>query len=132
MTIIRIAVAIIADFHGRMVVVRKRGTDAFMQPGGKIEPGESAKDALMRELYEELGVTVDAAHLKHLGPRSAPAAFEAGATVEAEVFHVTAELMLVPGAEIDELAWVSADNPELLPLAPLTRDCVLPLLATLS
>ena len=27
-------------------------------PGGKIEPGESAKDALARELHEELGVAI--------------------------------------------------------------------------
>jgi 8-oxo-dGTP diphosphatase len=29
-------------------------------PGGKIEPGESLKEALIRELAEELGIAVDA------------------------------------------------------------------------
>jgi len=35
-------------------------------PGGKIEPGESPEAALIRELREELGVTVAAEHLEPL------------------------------------------------------------------
>src|SRR4030095_347489 len=37
---IRIVAALIRDEAGRVLLVRKRGTAAFMQPGGKRDPGE--------------------------------------------------------------------------------------------
>jgi len=36
---IPIAAALVCRADGRMLLVRKRGAFAFMQPGGKIEPG---------------------------------------------------------------------------------------------
>ncbi|WP_246674460.1 MULTISPECIES: NUDIX domain-containing protein [unclassified Mesorhizobium] len=39
--------------------MRKRGTSAFTQPGGKIEPREAPLNALVRELREELGLAID-------------------------------------------------------------------------
>jgi 8-oxo-dGTP pyrophosphatase MutT (NUDIX family) len=37
---INIVAALIIDGAGRVLLVRKRGTDAFMQPGGKRDAGE--------------------------------------------------------------------------------------------
>lgn len=38
---IHIASALIVGPDGRTLLVRKRGTRAFQQPGGKIDPGEA-------------------------------------------------------------------------------------------
>src|SRR6478609_7813601 len=56
---IHVSAAVILDGDGRLLLVRKAGTTAFMQPGGKPEPGESASETLSRELAEELCLEVD-------------------------------------------------------------------------
>ena len=78
----------ITDAAGRVLVVRKHGTSVFMQPGGKPEPGESAAEALARELQEEVGLVVDPADLVPLGTFESDAANEAGHRVVAEAFRI--------------------------------------------
>jgi 8-oxo-dGTP pyrophosphatase MutT (NUDIX family) len=125
---IRIAAAILDRADGMTLLVRKRGTTVFMQPGGKIEEGEAPVLALCRELSEELGLSIDPAAPRYLGRYVAPAANEAGATVEAEIFRVEIAAKVAPAAEIEEIVWVDPRLPLALILAPLTRDHVLPLL----
>jgi len=80
---IRIAAAVLIDKDGQTLLVRKRGTQAFMQPGGKIDAGEQPVEALVRELHEELNLRIDPADAMYLGQFSAPAANEPGCTVQA-------------------------------------------------
>jgi 8-oxo-dGTP pyrophosphatase MutT (NUDIX family) len=124
--VIRIAAAVIVDERGRTLLVRKRGTEAFMQPGGKIGPGEPAPAALLRELREELGCDAEG-EIRPLGRFSAPAANEAETMVEAELFAVHLLGEIAPAAEIEEARWHDPAEPAPFPLAPLTRDHVLPL-----
>ncbi|MEB3900393.1 NUDIX domain-containing protein [Pseudomonas putida] len=124
---IRIAAALLIDPQGRTLLVRKRGTQAFMQPGGKIDAGESPQAALVRELHEELGLRLDSTQAVYLGQFSAPAANEPGFEVQAELFRVDSAEDVAPAAEIEEVVWLAADQAPDLELAPLTRDLILPL-----
>ncbi len=124
---IRIAAALIDNDAGRLLLVRKSGTKWFMQPGGKIEVGESALSALRRELKEEIGLQLTDEDARHLGRFAAPAANEPGHTVEAEIFHVRVQHLPKTRSEIEEAVWVTHIEAMSLPLAPLTRDHILPL-----
>lgn len=124
---IRIAAALIDDGDGRLLLVRKAGTRWSMQAGGKIEPGESARSALRRELREEIGLAVCDDQLHPLGRFTAAAANEAGCVVEAEIFHIRSRHRPGTSAEIAEAIWVGHAEAAALPLAPLTRDHILPL-----
>jgi 8-oxo-dGTP diphosphatase len=123
---IRIAAALIIDSAGRALLVRKRGTQAFMQAGGKIEPHESAVEALARELEEELGIRVAPDTPEYLGEFTAQAANETDHIVNAACFYLRADFAVSPTREIEEAVWVAPDGAD-LPLAPLTRDHLLPI-----
>ncbi|MEB0224172.1 NUDIX hydrolase [Pseudomonas sp. 10S4] len=124
--IIRIAAALLIGSDGRTLLVRKRDTEAFMQPGGQIEAHEQPAHALARELEEELGLVVDPAQATYLGQFSAPAANEPGFVVQAELFLLRIDSDVSPAAEIEEVRWIDPATDGNLTLAPLTRDVILP------
>ena len=105
-SIIRIAAALLLNANGQTLLVRKRGTTAFMQPGGKIEAHELPVHALARELEEELDLQIDPAQATFLGQFSAPAANEPGFVVQADIFQLTINADVSPAAEIEEVIWI--------------------------
>jgi 8-oxo-dGTP diphosphatase len=127
---IRIAAAVIVDGEGRTLLVRKRGTAAFMQAGGKVASGETPAEALRREIREELGCGVADTPVP-LGCFCAPAANEPGWVVEAELFSVGLVGEICPAAEIEHAIWHDPADHDSIILAPLTRDYVLPLIPSL-
>lgn len=98
-----------------------------MQPGGKIDAGETPAEAVCREVYEELGTAVSHADIRPLGRHRAEAANEPGHHVEADLYSVTLRDEPRPTAEIEEIAWIDPAAPGDIELAPLTRDTVLDL-----
>ncbi|WP_425430426.1 NUDIX hydrolase [Diaminobutyricimonas aerilata] len=124
------AAGLIVDDAGRMLLVRKRGTTVFMQPGGKLEPGEDGAQALARELNEELGLPVSTLGYEFLGRFDAAAANEAGHRVDADVFAVPTPRDIAVAAEIEEALWADVEEARALPLAPLTLDHLIPIVVT--
>jgi len=124
--LIRIAAAVVVDGEGRTLLVRERGTAAYMQAGGKLGDNEPAIDALRREVREELGCDI-AGSSSPLGRFRVLAANEPGRMVEAELFAVVLAGEVRPDAEIGDAIWHDPDDMESVMLAPLTRDHALPL-----
>ncbi len=47
---------VIGDGHGKVFWAKRLGQNAWQFPQGGVNPGESAEQALYRELYEEVGL----------------------------------------------------------------------------
>lgn len=124
--VIEVVAALVTGPDGRTLLVRKRGTSLFMNPGGKPEVGETHVEALRRELDEELGLDVPAKALTSLGTIATVAANEPGHDLVAHCFalHLEDPAHTV-AAEIAEARWVDPADPGVA-LAPLAADHLLP------
>jgi 8-oxo-dGTP pyrophosphatase MutT (NUDIX family) len=124
-TLVTAAFCLVRD--GRLLTVRKSGSSRFMLPGGKIDPGESAREAAVREVMEEVGV--DVSNLgEPLGRFHDVAANEPDAWVDATVFvtHLDPGHAPTPRAEIAEQRWLGLDDELPADLAPLLSNHVVP------
>jgi 8-oxo-dGTP pyrophosphatase MutT (NUDIX family) len=130
--VIRIVAAVVLDPAGRLLLVRKRDTAVFMQPGGKFEPGETSEEALIRELREELGFELAAEDLEFVGRFEADAANEAGHRVDCDVHFTVLDSDGVAAAEIEERIWIDPASMDDVKLAPLTAQVMRPYIMTMS
>ncbi|HEX2622784.1 MAG TPA: NUDIX domain-containing protein [Phototrophicaceae bacterium] len=91
----------------KILITRSRGKTTYYLPGGKREAGETDQVALIREIEEELSVTLNPESLQHMGT------FEAQAHGQSEgvVVRMTCysgddyQGTLTPASEIEEMTW---------------------------
>jgi 8-oxo-dGTP diphosphatase len=110
--------AVIADAAGRLLLI-KRGHEPGMGlwsiPGGRVEPGETDEQAVIREVREETGLVVRPGRLIGAVRRAAPG----GAVLDIRDYAATvAGGTLTAGDDADDARW--ADRAELAGL-PLTE-----------
>jgi len=123
-----VAVALI-DADGRVLIAErpegKQLAGLWEFPGGKIEPGERPEETLIRELHEELGITVEE-------PCLAPLTFASHAY---ESFHLLMPLYVcrrwsgfVQSREGQRLKWVRPRDLRNYPMPPADEPLIPPLI----
>ncbi|MDR3506750.1 MAG: (deoxy)nucleoside triphosphate pyrophosphohydrolase [Caulobacteraceae bacterium] len=130
--ILLVAAAALVDVDGRVLLCKrpqgKQLAGLWEFPGGKVEPGESPEACLIRELNEELEITVAEACL-------APFVFASHAY---DSFHLLMPLFLcrrwgglIRAREHEAIAWVKPNQmtdypmpPADAPLVAWLRDCL--------
>lgn len=126
---LHIAVGVVSDDEGRILISERRQDCVYAGqwefPGGKLEVGESVEVALVRELEEELGLSIESARplisLHHVYPDR---------KVFLDTWKVTAWSGQPESREGQRFAWVSpqalADYPMLEANNPIVRAAQLP------
>lgn len=113
--------AVVRDDRDRVLLVRRGhdpGRGLWSVPGGRVRPGESARDAVVREVEEETGVRIVVTGLAGFVERPGPH----GVVYEIEDFFARVEPgtdphHLLAGDDADEAQWFPAHRVEDL-------DCV--------
>jgi 8-oxo-dGTP diphosphatase len=128
-----VVAAALVDADNRVLIAqRPRGkhlAGLWEFPGGKLVQGERPEDALVRELAEELGITVQAGSLKPLAFASHPY----------EDFHLLMPLYLcrrwdglVAPSEGQAIKWARASELGNYPMPPADLPLIAPLAALLG
>ena len=108
--------AVIRDDEGRLLLIKRGhepGAGLWSLPGGRIEPGETGTQALVREMREETGLTVKVGRL--LGTVSRPGLD--GDVIDISDYEATIITgSLTPGDDAADARWVDTADLESMPI----------------
>lgn len=90
----------------RILCTRSKGKDTYYIPGGKREPGETDQEALLREINEELDITLHPETLTFFGQFEAQAHGRPdGTLVQMRCYTAAFSGAIRAASEIEEVAW---------------------------
>lgn len=106
--------AVVRNAYGEILVLRKSEDGQWSLPAGAIDPGESPREALTREVYEETGLVVTSTRLLDVfGGEEFRSVYPNGDRVEFTVCvfacEVSGELRAVDG-EAAEFDWCAPER----------------------
>ncbi|HLM88648.1 MAG TPA: NUDIX domain-containing protein [Streptosporangiaceae bacterium] len=108
--------AVIKDGRGRLLLIKRGhapGAGLWSLPGGRIEPGETDAEALVREIREETGLTIEAGQL--IGTVRRPT--QDGGVLDIRDYEATVTGgTLRAGDDAADARWVAASELETLPI----------------
>ena len=100
--------AVVTDGQGRLLMIKRGhepGAGLWSIPGGRIEPGETDTEALVREMFEETGLVVEVGRLIGRVQRPGPN----GTVIDIRDYAATVTGgTLRPGDDAADARWVEA------------------------
>lgn len=117
----------------KLLISRTKGKSFFIAPGGKKDINETDEQALIRELHEELSITVEESNLEDFGTWRAEAIGMKDTIVHMHVFMVRSyEGTIAPSHEIEEVKWFNSSDLTTIELGSIFKHDVVPKLLELD
>ena len=101
-------IAFIETKNGQILSTKSKGKSKYYIPGGKRELGETDKQTLIREVFEELDVKIKSKTIKYLGTFKAQSdGAKEGILVKMTCYKAEYDGVLKPKNEIEEIKWLN-------------------------
>ncbi len=110
----------------KLLVVRVK--TIFINLGGKVEPGETHEECLIREAKEEIGCEIKMG--KFFGTYEAEAVLDPGKIVKIETYFCEVLGVPKPNSEVSEIKYITSDFAG--SLGSILKDNILPELKALN
>lgn len=110
-------VCLVAETQDQILLVQVRHRAKYYFPGGKIEEGESLVEALIRELKEELNLTLKKEELEFIGTVVGPAYPQPDMLTELNGFRTLVDIdwdNIAINNEITDIKWIDKHDSELI------------------
>lgn len=106
-------IALIELKDGKILSTRSKGKEVYYFPGGKRDGEESDEETLIREIKEELDVSVKPESIRYYGKFEAQAhGKDEGVLVQMTCYTAEYEGEMKPSSEIEEIVWFSYKDKE--------------------